>query len=706
MKHFLLVLLVGLTVLPAQAQSAEELLQNALRLERSEGDYAGAIALYRQVAESSEFARAVTGRALVQIAMAYENMGRAEAARTYQRVLAEYGDLPELVAEAREGFARTVERTPTRERLPTQTVLDVGEHFENWGSGMSPSGRYLTGYNYEPAGVRVIDTWEGLVDDLELDPNGYGEYPRFSPDESEIALGWHEGDKIADLIVIDRADGQSRELLSVSDYYRKRDGLAILVSTVHPLDWTSDGSSLVAYVGASEIRGAADEENWVMEFLMVPVDGGAPKLLGGLDGASRYAWEKACISDDDRFLFVDYYRQIEGRQNPYYIRRFDLESGESRVWRDAPTGGTRLVGCTGEAGNILYQDGAIGAPAVRLAAATDEDPSDDRLVTRLSEDAYLALGAESGDVSAFMAPASRGITLFDVDEDSGQITGTSHMMDVGHVRGMDWSPSGHRLAYFDTDTKGDRIGIYNPADGTEVDHVIDPLMTGLWWETERSIAFSLDTPSRANDWTQVFDVGLLDLETGSATKTLSASDLSELELRVAQHVGGDTWWTWSPESRCLVSLQAPTLERSEVGCFKEWAGVSLFPSRDEQQYAVRARVEEAQQFEIGLLAKDGSYRSVYRSAAEGHRVLRLAWLDDSHVVMARGDRSWNYTSAERLNLHTGTVAPMYASLFEQFNVRRLEIRPGGGMLAVYGSPKTARDGSQLVTIMRGIAEVR
>ncbi len=194
MKRLSFLLLVLAISVSAQAQSAEDLLQQALRLERSQGDYNGAIALYKQVSEMSGLSRPLAGRALVAMAKAYENLGRSEAARTYQRVLEDYGDIPELVARALEGYART--RAPVSEE-PTpgsRSIFELPGHWDDWGAALSPSGRHvLAMVNGEEAGIGVLDIRTGDARTFRLDIEGYPTFARFSPDESKIATGWQTG---------------------------------------------------------------------------------------------------------------------------------------------------------------------------------------------------------------------------------------------------------------------------------------------------------------------------------------------------------------------------------------------------------------------------------------------------------------------------------------------------------------------------------
>src|SRR5450759_2911207 len=104
-------------------QSGHDLFQQALVKERADGNLAEAIKLYQRVV--SEFAqdRALSARALVQIGQCYEKLGEAqakEARATYERVVREFGDQVEFVAQARVRLAAlggAADASAVRERL-------------------------------------------------------------------------------------------------------------------------------------------------------------------------------------------------------------------------------------------------------------------------------------------------------------------------------------------------------------------------------------------------------------------------------------------------------------------------------------------------------------------------------------------------------------------------------------------------------------
>ena len=88
----------------AASNRAEVALQAAIKIETIDGDLRAAIAAYRKVADTYQTDRAVAAKALVRAGQCYEKLGEAqakEARATYQRVVRDYADQAETVAQAR-----------------------------------------------------------------------------------------------------------------------------------------------------------------------------------------------------------------------------------------------------------------------------------------------------------------------------------------------------------------------------------------------------------------------------------------------------------------------------------------------------------------------------------------------------------------------------------------------------------------------------
>ena len=117
-----------LTMIPLAAQRVAEpelLLREALHKQQVEGDLPGAIKLYQQIVAAKSANRAVTARALLELAGCYEKLGR-QSETVYQQIVREFGDQPVAVqARARLAALRPPAPPPTMTMRRLEVADDV-----------------------------------------------------------------------------------------------------------------------------------------------------------------------------------------------------------------------------------------------------------------------------------------------------------------------------------------------------------------------------------------------------------------------------------------------------------------------------------------------------------------------------------------------------------------------------------------------------
>src|SRR4249920_1886106 len=87
------------------AQSGNDLFQQALVKERTEGNLAEAIRLYQTIVQKYGSDRQLAAKALFQIGQAYEKLGNAEARKAYERIAREFADQKQVAADANRRLA-------------------------------------------------------------------------------------------------------------------------------------------------------------------------------------------------------------------------------------------------------------------------------------------------------------------------------------------------------------------------------------------------------------------------------------------------------------------------------------------------------------------------------------------------------------------------------------------------------------------------
>src|SRR5512140_1136792 len=112
---------------PQRNGQADVLFERAVQKETADGDLKGAIEMYRKLAAGAN--RAVAAKALIRMGQCYEKLGDADARKAYERVVREFADQKDAVAEAHRRLgdkpgvvARMIER-PAEENDEKRTIL-------------------------------------------------------------------------------------------------------------------------------------------------------------------------------------------------------------------------------------------------------------------------------------------------------------------------------------------------------------------------------------------------------------------------------------------------------------------------------------------------------------------------------------------------------------------------------------------------------
>jgi hypothetical protein len=225
------------TVIASQGPSGHALFEQALAKERVEGNLPEAIRLYERVVAEFASDRALAARALVQIGLSCEKLGRDEAVRVYERLVRDFGDQQEPVAHARARLAVLV-RTPapipagiTVRQLPdvkdmTLAIAPDGTRAIVWDFS---TGQNLAVHDFSTRQARPLTNLDWS--------NGMVNFAVWSPDSRRVAyqqvLYGAGKDAVSELRVA-TLDGRS-SVVSRTD--RAPD--------LQPAGWTPDGAMLI-----------------------------------------------------------------------------------------------------------------------------------------------------------------------------------------------------------------------------------------------------------------------------------------------------------------------------------------------------------------------------------------------------------------------------------------------------------------------------
>jgi Tol biopolymer transport system component len=215
-----------------------DLFQQALRKERSDGDYKAAIEIYRRVLKQYASDRKLAAKSLLQIAHCQEREGSKEARLSYERLVREFGDQTQAVSEARARIA-ALEAAPSS--APRVRQLWAGGEASDEGA-LSTDGRWLTYPHWETGDLGVRDLVNG-ANKLLTNTGGWvksgGDFAQnslFSPDSKKIAYNWFTP----------KGGGYELRLMNSDGSGVRTLGWVNTPGYVVPLAWSPDGAQVLA----------------------------------------------------------------------------------------------------------------------------------------------------------------------------------------------------------------------------------------------------------------------------------------------------------------------------------------------------------------------------------------------------------------------------------------------------------------------------
>ena len=299
----------------------EALLGRAVHQEEAEGDLEAAIATYKEFLTQHADNRPLAAKAQFRLGASYEKLGRVEARKAYERfwrpttpirrVLADYADQTDLVTQARARLAALDAAAANQGSGVTIRKLDFGvehHHGEAHPWNVSADGRYLGATNYSTLNAAVVDVAAGKYRNVtDYNWSAFADQAAISRDGKRIAF-WHykDGAKEGNLRVIG-ADGKGERVLLKGDDYNRGWGI--------PTDWSPDGKYVAVEL---EGKAAGEAEGSVIDFALVPADGGEVRIVKTLPLAARHR-PKLVFSPSGRYLAYDFPARVGAQQTDLYI---------------------------------------------------------------------------------------------------------------------------------------------------------------------------------------------------------------------------------------------------------------------------------------------------------------------------------------------------------------------------------------------------
>ena len=204
MKPILMLILAALLVagIAPAAENPNDLFQQALVKERTEGNLPEAIKLYQRIVDRYASNRKVAAQALLRLAECQTKLGDAQARKSLERLVRDFADQTETVATAR---VRLAALGGGGAGLSYRQVW-VGPKVDTNGT-ISPDGRYLSYVDWETGDLALHDlvantdrrltnkgTWDQSIENAWLSA--------ISRDGKQVAYAWYNAKKRYELRIV------------------------------------------------------------------------------------------------------------------------------------------------------------------------------------------------------------------------------------------------------------------------------------------------------------------------------------------------------------------------------------------------------------------------------------------------------------------------------------------------------------------------
>ena len=296
MNKLLLAMMIGAALLLGGRQSdrPDQQLQSAINKEVVEGDLKGAIEQYKAIATLPGAGRATVATTLLRMGQCYEKLGNAEARTAYERVVREYGDQSEIVAQARMRLAALGGPSGGAGGPVARRILADASSVRGT---MTADGKYINRMAGSTGDVVQFEVASGQT--RRIKNNGtwseneeYAGDPLFSRDGKQIAYGSYAEDSTFHLRIRNLDGSGLRPLctLEKGSAYRQL------------LDWSPDAGSILALSGVP---------SQAKELTLISTEDGSGRVLKRMAAAWDMLYP-ASFSPDGRFIAFS----LVGEGNP------------------------------------------------------------------------------------------------------------------------------------------------------------------------------------------------------------------------------------------------------------------------------------------------------------------------------------------------------------------------------------------------------
>jgi len=409
---------------------AELALKAAIKTETVDGNLKGAIELYNKIAALPGAGRATVATALLRMGQCYEKLGNAEARAAYERLVRDYADQAEIVAQARVRLA---------------ALGGPG------GAGGPITRRILA----DASGVDGVLTADGkYIRALDRDTGDVVQFEVASGQSSRIThMGtWNETEKTLEDQAFSRDGKQiayNAEVLSdAKDWFfplriRNLDGSGVRTlynerNYIQPLDWSPDAGSILA------LR----DHNKAAELTVISTADGSVRVLRSMT-SGWFSLGRASYSPDGRFVAFSLVREGSPPHDDVFLMTAD---GRDEVVVAGHPAEDQLLLWTPDGKSLVFLSDRSGTWDIWTVLITGGKPQGEPKLLKkdFGNDSEVLGFAPDGSIYYKSITRSGGLYTGAIDLETGKALVPPARVATRYNSppyNLIWSPDGRNLAY-------------------------------------------------------------------------------------------------------------------------------------------------------------------------------------------------------------------------------------------------------------------
>ncbi|MGA2586290.1 MAG: tetratricopeptide repeat protein [Candidatus Aminicenantales bacterium] len=571
----------------------------------TKGDLNEAIKLFSELIQKYPGEREYAAKSQLYIGLCYEKLGNAEARAAYERVVRDFADQAEIVAQARVRLA-ALGGPGGAGGLITRRILADASGVDGV---LTADGKFIRGIDWEKGDVVQFEVAGGQTSRIKnkgpwSETEASYEYQALSRDGKQIAYNSYTKDWVPQVRIRNLDGSGLRTLYSEKDSY------------VAPLDWSPDARSILA------LRELGYSSKGGIDLTLISTADGSVRVLRSIT-SPLFLFERASFSPDGRFVAFSFVREGSPPHGDVFLMTAD---GRNEVVVAGHPAEDRLLGWTPDGKSLVFLSDRSGTWDIWTVHITGgkQQGEPELLKKDFGYDSEVLGFAPDGSLYYKTGTSLGRLYYGEVDLETGKVLVPPAPVTTrytGPPSQPTWSPDGRNLLYIsrrgDVSPGNNILTIRSAATGEE--RFLSPRLRFV------------NQISWAPDGRSVIALGITGTETGIFRIDTETSEITKLP-------DGGFAPKLCPDGKTLVFVKGetggPSIRKRNLDTGEESevvkAGIfyDLSPDGREVVFQVNGAVKT-------VSLNGGEPRELFRGSAHPDWYYGLGWTRDGRYIIVR-----------------------------------------------------------------------